>query len=129
VGVGVAVVLPVEEIWGNTPGESTGVEEGTAIGVVEDVVVSACAAADVAAGFPPCAWDVVGSTPAAAPVELEVAASDEATTELPLAAGAAGALVSSALTQPVLAVRAAGQATCVKDTLGLSAPMNQSKRQ
>jgi len=37
--------------------------------------------------------------------------------------------VSSALTQPVFAVRAAGQATWVKETVGLSAPSNQSKRQ
>ena len=42
---------------------------------------------------------------------------------------AAGAPESSALAQPVLAVRAAGQATCLNDTLGLSAPMNQSYRQ
>ena len=48
-----------------------------------------------------------------------------------LAAGesAAGAPESSALAQPVLAVRAAGQATCLNDTLGLSAPLNQSYRQ
>lgn len=39
---------------------------------------------------------------------------------------AAGAEESSALAQPVFAVRAAGQVTCLNDTLGLSAPLNQS---
>lgn len=35
---------------------------------------------------------------------------------------------SPALTQPVLAVSAAGQVTCLKVTPGLSLPPNQSKR-
>jgi hypothetical protein len=48
---------------------------------------------------------------------------------LPLTAATAGKLESSALTQPVFAVRAAGQATCSKDTVGLSAPSNQPNRQ
>jgi hypothetical protein len=37
--------------------------------------------------------------------------------------------LSFALTQPDFAVNAAGHATCVNETVGLSAPMNQSKRQ
>ena len=45
------------------------------------------------------------------------------------AAATAGVDESSALVQPVLAVSAAGQATCWKSIVGLSAPMNQSYRQ
>lgn len=55
-------------------------------------------------------------------------ADDEATAS-PLPATAAGALESSALVQPLLAVIAAGQATCLNETVGLSAPANQLKRQ
>lgn len=53
----------------------------------------------------------------------------EDTTTLLLATGGAAALPSSALTQPVLAVRATGQETWVNSTVGLSDPPNQSKRQ
>lgn len=50
-------------------------------------------------------------------------------TALPLGAGAAGSLVSSARIHPEFLVMAAGQATCVKETVGLSHPANQSNRQ
>jgi hypothetical protein len=51
---------------------------------------------------------------------------EEDATGLAGAGAGEGAPASSARAQPVLAVKAAGQATCVNDTLGLSAPMNQS---
>jgi hypothetical protein len=98
-------------------------EDATTTGVVEEVASSCTAEVVVATS----SWtaDVV-ATPSIAEVATLLA---EAITALPLADGAAGALGSSALTQPVFAVMAAGQATCVNDTVGLSAPMNQSKRQ
>lgn len=37
-------------------------------------------------------------------------------------------MASLLLTQPLFEVIACGQATCLKVTLGLSAPLNQSKR-
>jgi hypothetical protein len=45
---------------------------------------------------------------------------------LPPIEGGAGAPPSSARTQPVFSVRAGGHPTRLKDTLGFSAPLNQS---
>jgi hypothetical protein len=74
---------------------------------------------------------VVGSAAAwvAAWVGSVEVVEETAATALPLTAATAGKLESSALKHPVFAVRAAGQATCSKDTVGLSAPSNQPNRQ
>jgi hypothetical protein len=59
--------------------------------------------------------------------EDDVTGEDEATAETELVS-VLPVGVSPALTQPVLAVRAAGQVTWTKSTVGLLAPMNQSNR-
>jgi hypothetical protein len=61
--------------------------------------------------------------------EGAIEATEDTAATLLLATGGAAALPSSALTQPVLAVRAAGQDTCVNSIVELSDPPNQSKRQ
>ena len=100
-------------------GSATGVEAG---GSMEEVV-STPASALVATGSDA----AVVSTGSA----LEVVATGsalEVATVLPLGAAAAGWLASSALVHPVFFVIAAGQATCSKDTVGLSAPSNHPNR-
>jgi hypothetical protein len=72
------------------------------------------------------ATDVAELATGAAELATTVDDAEEATA-LPLAS-AAGMLESSALLQPVLLVRAAGHSTCLKSTVGLSAPMNHPKR-
>lgn len=68
-------------------------------------------------------WTTAGDEDGATETE------EDSATMLLLAEEGGAALPSSALTHPVLAVRAAGQETCVKSTVGLSDPSNQSKRQ
>jgi hypothetical protein len=52
---------------------------------------------------------------------------DEVGAVLPVSeTSGSGSLALSALTHPVFAVIAAGQETCLKSTVGLSAPINQS---
>jgi hypothetical protein len=112
------------------PPEAEGAE---VVAADAEVLDGACAAGEevVATGS---GWGlyVVGAGSCAAGDEEEDATGlveeeeeEDATGEADAGAGA-GAPASSARAQPVLAVRAAGQATCVNDTLGLSAPMNQS---
>jgi hypothetical protein len=60
-------------------------------------------------------------------VELE--ATTTAATAFTLTAAGASMLESSARVQPLLAMMAAGQETCLNETVGLSLPWNQSKRQ
>ena len=92
-------------------------------GVVEVVeVVGASGAGDDAAG------DATGAGGTYDEVEA-TAAGDEGAAAGARAAAAIGSEESSALPQPVFCVRAAGQATCLKSMLGLSAPLNQSYRQ
>jgi len=76
------------------------------------------------------AEDVVATT-CLIEVDVDVGFADDVLAEevLPLGESAAGKLKSSALVQPVFALRAAGQDTCSNETVGLSAPPNQSNRQ
>jgi len=72
--------------------------------------------------------EVEGTDPVAAEVSLPAGAAP--LVYVATVAGPVGAslIASSARTQPDLAVMAAGQVTCLKVTVGLSAPSNQSKR-
>jgi uncharacterized protein with beta-barrel porin domain len=107
-------------------------EVEASLGVAKDEVGTTTAAALLVVGSTTSWLLVVG--PATTWVEagvgsVEVVGEETAATALPLTAATAGKLESSALTQPVFAERAAGQATCSKDIVGLSAPSNQSNRQ
>lgn len=108
VATGLGVVAYVRESMGSTVASTSTDEDTAAAGVVDDEAISC--AAEVATCL---------TTEVATCLTL-----DEATP-----AAGAGALPSSALTQPVFFEMAAGQDTCLNDTLGLSAPMNQSNRQ
>lgn len=108
----------------------TGPVELTGVGSAA-VVVAGGSATELVASTPESALVATGSLALEVAIgsALALVLATTAATVLPLGAETDGSLASSALIQPVFAVRAAGQATCVKETVGLSAPSNQPKRQ
>lgn len=116
--------------------ELTGVGDGSTaavvVGVTRSSEVVAISPASVLVATESAASDVATGSEAGVEEDTTAVAVEEATTAatvLPLGAAAADSLVSSARIQPVFLVIAAGQATCVKETVGLSLPSNQSNRQ
>lgn len=104
---------------GATTAEDDLAEVGTTMAELEDAEVGATTADEELAE--------VGTTTATFELELEetaevLATGEEEAEALPDAP--AGMLESSALLHPVLLVNAAGHSTCLKSTVGLSAPSN-----
>jgi hypothetical protein len=101
-------------------------------GVTRSSEVVATSPASVLVATGSAASDVATGSEAGVEDDTTVFAVEEATIVgivLPLGVAAADSLVSSARIQPVFLVIAAGQVTCVKETVGLSLPSNQSNRQ
>jgi len=118
-------VIGVEELMEEYVG--SGAEVVTGVVSVASALV-ATGADDSITGVVSAAEVVVSLAKTTATSELEEA-TEVAEREDPLGAAGAGSLSLSERIHFVFAVSAAGQATCVKETVGLSQPSNQSKRQ
>lgn len=124
-GVSTAGAL-VDSTSGTDGSTGSGVATGAVLSTTEEELSATGAALSITGDELSTAFGVeTGVACATGAADLE----DEATAAPPLPPAALGALESSALVQPLLAVMAAGHATCLKETVGLSAPLNQSKRQ